>query len=317
MKQSINTDIVIVGAGIMGLAVARELSSRFPKLKITILEKEPSLACHASGRNSGVIHAGFYYTPDSLKARFTAQGNKLLTDYCLEHRLQINRCGKVVVAKNEKELDSLNELKRRGDKNGVVLHMLDEKQLEKLEPNAKTYRQALHSPSTSTLNPKEVIGHIAAGLKGKADILLNEAFEKREDDSIISTTNLRIKYKYLFNAAGLYADTVAHQFGAGMRYTLIPFKGLYMRYKDDNLINRHIYPVPDLQNPFLGVHFTKTVDGHVKIGPTAIPALWRENYSGISNFDLNELMEVLFYESELFIRNSFNFRRLVFEEVRK
>jgi len=317
MKQSINTDIVIVGAGIMGLAVARELSSRFPKLKITILEKEPSLACHASGRNSGVIHAGFYYTPDSLKARFTAQGNKLLTDYCLEHRLQINRCGKVVVAKNEKELDSLNELKRRGDKNGVVLHMLDEKQLEKLEPNAKTYRQALHSPSTSTLNPKEVVEHIAAEIKGKADVLLNEAFEKREDDSIISTTNLRIQYKYLFNAAGLYADTVAHQFGAGMKYTLIPFKGLYMKYKDDNLINRHIYPVPDLQNPFLGVHFTKTVDGHVKIGPTAIPALWRENYSGISNFDLNELMEVLFYESELFIRNSFNFRRLVFEEVKK
>jgi len=313
----ITTDILIVGGGIIGLSIAKEVYNRHPDLKITLIEKEATVACHASGRNSGVLHAGFYYTPDSLKSRFTVEGNKLLTDYCLKNNLSINRCGKVVVAKDEKELYSIFELKRRGDTNGVDLELIDEKRLEELEPNARTFDKALYSPTTSVVNPKEVAGHIADTLKEKVNILFNEKFIKRDDTNTISTNTHKIKFKHLINSAGLYADKIAHQFGIGQKYTLIPFKGLYMEYKDSNLIHKHIYPVPNLKNPFLGVHFTITISGKVKIGPTAIPAFWRENYEGVSNFNLNEFLEVVWNEAELFFTNAFNFRSLTFEEFKK
>jgi len=313
----IKTDILIVGGGIIGLSIARELNNRHPDLKITLIEKEAAVACHAGGRNSGVLHAGFYYTPDSLKSRFTVEGNKLLTDYCLKNNLSINRCGKVVVARDEKEVEGILELKKRGDRNGVELELIDEKRLEELEPNALTFDKALYSPTTSVVNPTEVVAHIADTLKGKVNILFNEKFMKRDDTNTISANAHRIKFKHLINSAGLYADKVAHQFGVGQKYTLIPFKGLYMEYKDSGLIRKHIYPVPNLKNPFLGVHFTITISGKIKIGPTAIPAFWRENYEGISNFRLNEFLEVLFYESKLFFTNAFNFRSLTFEEFKK
>jgi len=313
----INTDILIVGGGIIGLSIARELNNRHLDLKITLIEKEAAVACHASGRNSGVLHAGFYYSPDSLKSRFTVEGNKLLTDYCLKNNLSINRCGKVVVARDEKEVEGILELKKRGDRNGVELELIDEKRLEELEPNALTFDKALYSPTTSVVNPTEVVAHIADTLKGKVNILFNEKFMKRDDTNTISANAHRIKFKHLINSAGLYADKVAHQFGVGQKYTLIPFKGLYMEYKDSGLIRKHIYPVPNLKNPFLGVHFTITISGKIKIGPTAIPAFWRENYEGISNFRLNEFLEVLFYESKLFFTNAFNFRSLTFEEFKK
>ncbi len=157
----ITTDILIVGGGIVGVSIAKELASRYPDLNITLLEKEAAVARHASGRNSGVLHAGFYYSPDSLKAKFTVEGNKLLTDYCLKHNLTINRCGKIVVAKDAEELEGIFELKRRGDKNGVTLEIVDEKRLTELEPNARTFDKALYSPTTSVVNPTEVVEHIA------------------------------------------------------------------------------------------------------------------------------------------------------------
>lgn len=315
--KMITTDILIIGGGIVGLSIARELNCRHPDIKITLLEKEAALGCHASGRNSGVLHAGFYYTPDSLKARFTVEGNRLLTEYCLKHNLAINRCGKIVVAKDEKEIECLFELKRRGDKNGVDLEIIDEKQLAELEPNARTCNKALYSPRTSVVNPREIVEHIAHSLKGKASIIFNEKVIKRDDASTVKTDTLKIKFKHLINSAGLYADKVAHQFGIGRKYTLIPFKGLYMEYKDYNLVQKHIYPVPNLGNPFLGVHFTKTVDGKVKVGPTAIPAFWRENYQGISNFKLSEFLEIFFSEAKLFCTNAFDFRSLTLAEIKK
>lgn len=313
----ITTDIVIVGGGIIGLSVAREFNNRYPDLKITLLEKESDLACHASGRNSGILHAGFYYTPDSLKSRFTAEGNKLLTDYCLRHNLSINRCGKVVVAKDEKELETLYELKRRGDINRIALEIVDEKRLEELEPNAKTFREALHSPTTSVVDPKQVIEHIAHNLQGKVNIFLNEKLIERETAFIIRTNTRNIKFNHLINCAGLYADKIAHHFGIGQKYTLIPFKGLYLEYKDSTLIRKHIYPVPNLKNPFLGIHFTITAAGKIKVGPTAIPAFWRENYQGLSNFNLKEFYEIVLNEAKLFFSNTFNFRDLTFQEMKK
>lgn len=312
------TDIIIIGGGIIGLSIARELVERQPDLKILILDKEHRLAMHGSGRNSGVVHAGFYYTPDSLKARLTRDGNRLMTEYCIENGLALDRCGKVVVARNEKELELLSELKSRGENNGVELEVIDEDRLSELEPAAKTFQKALYSPSTSTVDPVEVVNHIAGSLESKkAGIMLNEEFIGFAGHSAINTKKNKISYKHLINTAGLYADKIAHNAGLGQDYSIIPFKGLYMEYTDPSFLNRLIYPVPDLNHPFLGVHFTKTVHGKVKLGPTAIPALWRENYKGFSNFNLGELIENLSTEASLFLKNSFNFRELAMKEMKK
>jgi len=313
MKQ---TDFLIVGGGVIGLSIGRELVRRFPGSRLVILEKENEVAFHASGRNSGVLHAGFYYSADSLKARFTLAGNRALTGYCLENGLAINRCGKVVVASSESEIEGIYELKRRGDRNGVDVRLIDEKELNEIEPNARTQEKALFSPTTSTVNPKQVCRHIASRFPEKVQILFERRFMGRRKDHVI-TDKEKIQYRYLFNTAGLYADSVAQHFNAGSNFTMIPFKGIYLRYRDDDLLRRHVYPVPNLLNPFLGVHFTKTVDGHVKIGPTAIPAFWRENYDFGNRFSLRELGEILSREAKLFLLNRFNFRRLAFEEMRK
>ena len=312
----IETDILIVGGGIVGLALARELTLKFSDLKITILEKESEIAFHASGRNSGVLHAGFYYDANTLKAKFTVKGNKALTDYCLENGLPINQCGKVVVASQENEIEGIYELKRRGDANGVLLEIIDEKELNEIEHNAKTCAKALFSPTTSTVNPKLICKHIASNFPRNVQILFNRKFIKANNKQAI-TTNEKIKFKYLYNVAGLYADKIAHSFGIGRQYTVLPFKGIYLAYNDDNLIKRHIYPVPDLKNPFLGVHFTRTVNNKVKIGPTAIPAFWRENYTLKERFNLNEFLEILGCQTRLFLSNSFNFRTLALSEIKK
>jgi L-2-hydroxyglutarate oxidase LhgO len=310
------TDFLVVGAGIIGLSIARELARRYAGARIVILEKENEVAFHASGRNSGVLHAGFYYTADSLKARFTLSGNRLLTDYCLEHGLRINRCGKVVVAADESEVEGVRELKRRGDRNGVEVRLIDARELSQIEPNARTVEIALFSPTTSTVDPREVCRHIAAHFPPSVELWFGRRFVGKTA-GVALTDREPIGYRYLFNAAGLYADRVAGHFGAGRRFTMIPFKGIYLGYRDDSLLRRHVYPVPNLSNPFLGVHFTKTVDGHVKIGPTAIPALWRENYDLLGRFDAGEFFAVAAREAKLFAFNRFNFRRLAIEEMRK
>lgn len=312
-------DFLIIGAGIMGLSVARELCRRFPDSTVTLIEKEPGLAAHASGRNSGVLHAGFYYSADSMKARFCVEGNRLMTEYCLERGLRINRCGKVVVARDEAEAGTLLELKKRGDASGVSLEIVGEAALEELEPNARTFGQALYSPATSTVDPVEVVGSIARELAGKSGVrlLFGERFLKRDGPSAVMASGGRIGYGHLINTAGLYADRVARAFGTGEGYSLLPFKGLYLGYADDALLRMHVYPVPDLLNPFLGVHLTKTASGAVKAGPTAVPAFWRENYGGFSRFSLGELLEVLSLEARCFYLDSFGFRRVSLEEFRK
>lgn len=312
----IETDFLIVGGGIMGLAIARELAGSYHDARIVILEKEKELAFHASGRNSGVLHAGFYYTASSLKARFTLQGNHALTDYCREHGLEINRCGKVVVASSEEEVAGIHELKRRGDMNGVDLTLIDEKELAEIEPNARTVEWALFSPSTSSVDPRQVCRCVAKRLPATVTILTGRRFLGLDHGRAVIGRE-RVRFRHLFNCAGLYADRVAHCFDVGRRYTMLPFKGIYLRHQDNHLIERHIYPVPNLKNPFLGVHFTVTCDHHVKIGPTAIPAFWRENYDFWNRFEPSELVEIVSHQAELFVRNDFNFRSLAFEEMRK
>lgn len=301
-------DYLIVGAGIIGMSIARELKLRNKTLKIAIIEKEHDVAEHASGRNSGVLHAGFYYTSDSLKAQLTAEGNRLMRMFCQEHNIHVRETQKVVVAKNDIEVEALRELKRRGDLNGADTSLLDLSGLKKIDPNIKTYKYALFSPTTASVNPREVSQRLKKILtEAGIHFYFNKPFRKDKCD---------ISYKYLINAAGLYADKVAHSFEVGKKYTMLPFKGMYMKSLDEGCsLKINVYPVPNLNNPFLGVHYTITEDGKIKIGPTAIPALWRENYGGMSRFKFFELCEILYLELTLFCTNKFNFRRIAMEEI--
>jgi L-2-hydroxyglutarate oxidase len=313
------TDFLIIGTGIVGLTVARELAVRYPDSKITICDKEPSPARHGTGRNSGVLHAGFYYTADSLKAKLTLSGNKLMTEYCLARGLPIKRNGKLVVAKHHAELEQLFELARRGQANKVPIEIIDEQVAKEIEPRAKTYQKALWSPLTSTVDPIEISNALIEDLKQVGvQFLFNNGFVKRAKNKSIVLEKDTIHAKYVINAAGLYSDNIAHKFGVALNYRILPFKGLYL-YSDEppGSLRTNIYPVPDLRNPFLGVHFTLTVNGRVKIGPTAIPALWREQYGFVEGFKLSEMSEIVARQLRLFMGSDFNFRSLALEEVKK
>jgi L-2-hydroxyglutarate oxidase LhgO len=311
-------DFLIIGGGVVGLTIALELAHRHPKAKIIVLEKEKELAQHGSGRNSGVLHAGFYYTADSLKARFTREGNERWKRFVKERGLRINECGKLVVAKHEGEIEGLKELKRRGDSNGVETHLVSLAEAKKIEPRVKTTELALWSPSTATVDPLECMAALAQEAHSRGiEILLESPYQGRRGKSVITPHEV-ISAGFVVNAAGLHADQVAHDFGVGLRYRILPFKGLYLYGSEPKgSLRTNIYPVPDLRNTFLGVHFTVTVDGKAKIGPTAIPAFWREHYGGLRGFDPQESFSILRDEAILFLRNDFGFRSLAFEEIRK
>lgn len=313
-----STDFLVIGGGIIGLSVARELKHRFRDTKVTLLEKEETLGLHASGRNSGVIHAGFYYSADSLKAKLTRAGNQAMTRFCEEKSIPVNRCGKLVVAQNEVDLPQLDELLRRGAANQVPLESLSEEEARQIEPRVKTYQRAIFSPTTSSSDPLRVLQAMQQDAVTKGVTLHTCAPYVRRDKDVVVTSRDRFSARHVVNAAGLYADKIALDFGFSERYRILPFKGLYL-YSDEppNSFHTNIYPVPDLRNPFLGVHFTVKDDGHAKIGPTAIPAFWREQYRGFDNFSFGEFVEVLFREAGLMFSSSFDFKKLAVEEVRK
>lgn len=314
----IKTDFLIIGAGIVGLALALKLKTRFPEKEIIVLEKEETLGAHSSGRNSGVLHAGFYYYPDSLKAKFTKKGNEELTRYCEAKGLSIRKCGKVVVTKSEEDLPTLYELKRRGEANGVEVYLIDEKELKEIEPNARTFQLALWSPNTSTVNPIEILHAFKIDLETEGvRFFFKTPYQKRLDENTILAGDLVFSAEKIINAAGLYADKIAKDFGFGKDYVILPFKGLYLEYTGNSqFISRNIYPTPNLKNPFLGVHFTIKVDGTIKIGPTATPCFSRENYQIFSNLRFSELVEITGYLGLLFFKNP-KFRSLAWDELKK
>lgn len=312
------TDFLVLGGGIIGLSVARELKSRFSDAEVTLLEKEAACGLHASGRNSGVIHAGFYYSADSLKAKLTRAGNQAMIAYCEANKIPLNRCGKLVVAKDHEDLAQLDELLRRGEANGVPLENITEAEARQVEPRVKTHERAIFSPTTTSADPHRVIEAMTRDAKDEGvSIKTGAPYLRRTNESVVTPLG-SFSARHVVNAAGLYADKVAIDFGFSEKYRILPFKGLYL-YSDEppNAFRTNIYPVPDLRNPFLGVHFTVKADGHVKIGPTAIPALWREQYRQFDNFRFGEFIEVLFREAGLMMSSNFDFQKLALEEVRK
>lgn len=312
------SDFLIIGGGVIGLNIARTLRRVFSDASVHLIEKEIDCGLHASGRNSGVLHAGFYYSPDSLKAKFTWRGNRLLTEYCDTKGIPLNKCGKLVVARNQADHAGLDELLRRGRANGIPLEEISENDAKIIEPRVKTCARALFSPATSTVDPMAVMramkkDALDEGVQLHCGVRYLSSSPKR-----VLTTEGLFDVGYVVNAAGLYADRIAREFGFSEHYRILPFKGLYLYSNEPaGSIRTNIYPVPDLKNPFLGVHFTVTANGKAKIGPTAIPALWREQYGGVENFRWSEFFEVAARGASLLAASNFDFKTLAIREMAK
>jgi L-2-hydroxyglutarate oxidase LhgO len=277
-------DLLVIGAGILGLATAREILTRRPKTRVIVIDKETAIGRHQTGHNSGVIHSGIYYAPGSLKAQLCVTGRKQLTRYCDERGIPYERCGKVIVALNEGELPRLEELERRGIANGVEgLEVLDAERLHEVEPYAVGVR-ALWSPNTGIVDFSRVAEEYAKDVvQAGGEIRLARevsALERWGTETIAETSGGQISADSVIACAGLHADQVAARSGAPDDPHIVPFRGDYYvlpesrRYLAHNLI----YPVPDPAFPFLGVHFTRRMDGDVWLGPNAVLAFAREGY---------------------------------------
>lgn len=316
-KGSTGNKLIIIGGGIIGLTIAREaaLSNKFQDIKV--FEKEKKLGIHSSTRNSGVIHSGFYYSPNSNRAKFCRKGNELMRDYCERNNLSIRKCGKVVITKNHEEEKTLNQLYERGIKNGVDLKLLEKNDLKKYEPYAKTFENFLWSPNTWSINPLELFICLLDECKELGvQFLTGEKVIAKKNNSIITSNKKKFNFDFLINAAGGFALEIAKLFGLKPHYEVLPFKGLYLKSKSHiNKFKKHIYPVPNIKQTFLGIHTTITSDGFLKLGPTAIPVLSPENYQFFEGLDMN-IANTIFLQMKLFLNNDFGFRDLAFQEIK-
>lgn len=317
-SNSNTCDFLIIGGGIVGISIAREIKLRYRDAKVVVLEKESGCGQHASSRNSGVLHAGFYYSPDSLKAKMTCAGNIEMSEYCHSRKIPVLACGKLVVARNSDDLPTMDILLARGKENGVPLESISEEEAKEIEPRVKTYKRAIFSPTTSSVDPVTVLAKMYSdALQEGVIFALGEQFIGAET-GLVKTSKRRYFTGYVINAAGLYADKIAREYGFSKNYRILPFKGLYL-YSDEPVgaLRTHIYPVPDLSYPFLGVHFTLTSGQKIKIGPTAIPAFWREQYDGFQNFAINETLEIVYRQLGLIFSANFDFKTLAITEIKK
>jgi L-2-hydroxyglutarate oxidase LhgO len=277
-------DTAIIGGGIIGLATALELSAQYPAHRIVVVEKEEELASHQTGHNSGVIHSGIYYKPDSLKARNCVTGGRTLMEFCRENDIEYELCGKVIVATDEREMAGLDVLYERGIANGVPgLRMIGAEELKELEPHARGLK-ALHSPNTGIIDYTQVTLAYAKRFRDNGGEIMTGArvLSIKQADGLINMETGRgdVRAKHLINCAGLYSDSIARMMGIKDGFRIIPFRGEYYMLSPEarHLVRGLIYPVPNPEFPFLGVHFTRTVHGDVEAGPNAVLAFAREGY---------------------------------------
>ena len=319
-----STDIAILGGGMVGLALAHQLCERWPDLSITVIDKEPEVGRHSSGRNSGVLHAGIYYPPGTLKAQVCVEGARRLRDWCEAEGLPVLACGKVI-APQTAELDGqLELLLERGHANGAQVQLIDEDEFRERVPDGRTASgRALWSPNTCVVKPKLVLQRLGERLRERGvRFVLGAAVAgvdpgTRELSLSQAGTTSRLAYGHLFNATGLQADRVAQAYGVGKHCTLLPFKGLYWQLQPEApfRFKTNLYPVPDLNVPFLGVHVTPSPDGTVSLGPTAIPAWGRENYGGLQGIGPLMALEFLGDLANQWWRDAGGFRRYAREQA--
>lgn len=277
-------DFLVVGGGVAGCALARALARAKPAAKIALLEKEPRPAVHTSGRNSGVIHAGYNQKPGTQKARLCVEGNRQIKEYARKREVALEETGIRVVAQTEAEAGTLEELLRRGTENGVPgLRLIDGRELGELEPNVRGLA-ALDAPSGASVDPSGLTLALAEDARAAGvRIFFGEALRRLEEGSSgwrLWTSKGARRTRFLINCAGLFADRVAHMAGAGLDYTIVPFRGefYYLDPKKAGIIRSMVYGAPDVRYPFLGIHWTRMVGGRVKVGPNAVLALGREAY---------------------------------------
>lgn len=314
-------DQIIIGAGIVGISLGLAILERNPANKVLIIDKEEKPGVHASGRNSGVLHAGFYYSPDSLKAKFCRLGNLELRKFCIENNIQILETGKVVVCQDKQDVSRLEELHRRGIANGVDIEIFQSEELEKIEPAAQTVDKFIWSPTTAVGNPKEVIQKLAEKFEQLGgSFLLNTQVKLIESNGevLIKSRSATFSADSIINSAGAYAADLAKQVNVGIEYVCLPFLGTYKKSK---LLpvnpKRLVYPVPNPVNPFLGVHTTITLNNELKIGPTAFPVIGKEQYSLFDGFNLKEIGEFIQSSTALLRSDSVNLIGLAKEEALK
>ena len=293
-------DVGIIGGGIVGLATAYQLSQKYPKLSVAVIEKESSLAKHQTGHNSGVLHSGIYYKPGSLKAINCRQGKKAMEKFCKEQDIDFELCGKIIVALNDEEVPRMQNIFQRGQENGVKCKIISREEMLEIEPHVAGV-QAIHVPECGIVNYKQVCLRLGEIIEKKEENQLFLGHQvtkiKNLNDSLVIETNKEvIECKQLINCGGLHSDKITKLGGQKPPAKIIPFKGEYFELKENakHLCKNLIYPVPDPAFPFLGVHFTRMIDGTVECGPNAVLAFGREAYG---KFDLNlkDLLESITY----------------------
>lgn len=292
-------DLIVIGGGIVGLSTAYKFQRRFPGSSCLLLEKEPELAAHQTGRNSGVLHSGIYYKPGSLKAKNCREGKLAMEEFCRTEGVPYDVCGKVIVALTDEELPRLDSIHERGLANGVRCEVIDRVRLTELEPHVAGLR-ALHVPETGIVDYPKVCERLAVRIKELGgEIKLGTAakrFRRDGANTIVETLSGEFAARQVVNCAGLYSDHVAALTGETPPAKIIPFRGEYFELKPEaeHLVRNLIYPVPDPAFPFLGVHFTRMINGGVECGPNAVLAFAREGYFK-STIDVSELAESLTY----------------------
>jgi L-2-hydroxyglutarate oxidase LhgO len=293
-------DIVIVGGGIVGLAVALEITRRFPRLRLLLVEKEDGVGRHQSSHNSGVIHSGVYYKPGSLKAKLCVAGAAAMVEFCREHGIPHEVCGKVIVATLEDELPGLEELRRRGEANGLTgLRLIGADELRDIEPHASGLR-ALVVPSTGITDYAAVCAKYAELISAQGGSISTSTavtgLKRSADKIVVETSRGAFSTSFLINCAGLFSDRVARMAGDDPQVMIVPFRGEYydLTPERSSLVRNLIYPVPDPRFPFLGVHFTRRISGSVDAGPNAVFAFRREGYRR-TDFNLRDLGSSLAY----------------------
>ena len=292
-------DYAVIGGGIVGLSTAMQLAQQYPRARILMLEKEASPALHQTGRNSGVIHSGIYYKPGSYKARFARAGSSSMVDFCQEHDIPHEVCGKVIVATQEKERQGLDNLFQRGRENGLPVSKISPQELNEIEPHVRCVA-GIHVPTTGITNYRNVSQkYLELFLQqGGQAMFENEVRQiiDRGRTHLIETTRGEFEAKFLVNCAGLYSDRITRLAGKDPGIKIVPFRGEYYQLAPSkrHLVKTLIYPVPNPDFPFLGVHFTRMIDGSVHCGPNAVLAFKREGYKK-TDFNLRDFCETMSY----------------------
>lgn len=289
-------DFLIIGGGIVGMSTAMQMASEYPDAKILLVEKESSPAQHQTGHNSGVIHAGVYYTPGSLKAKFCLEGNRATKDFCDQHGIRYDACGKMLVATNEVEMERMKALWERTEANGLEREWLSAAELREREPSIVGLG-GIFVPSSGIVNYAEVTRQMASEFtKAGGVIRYNSevtAIEERADEVVVTTSAGIYQARFLISCSGLMADRVVRMLGLEPEFQICPFRGEYylLPKQHNQIVNHLIYPIPDPSMPFLGVHLTRMIDGTVTVGPNAVLALKREGYKK-TDFSLVDMFEI-------------------------